>query len=60
MNDSTFYGIDNIHAAIAEDSKISFRYFQYNLQNEKIHNKPDYTASPYPSCGVTAIIICLP
>lgn len=47
MNDSAFYGIDNIHAAIAEDRKISFRYFNYNVRKEKEYNKKTYIVSPY-------------
>lgn len=47
MNDSAFYGIDNIHTAIADDKKITFRYFNYNIQKEKEYYKRNYTASPY-------------
>ena len=47
MNDSAFYGLDNIHAAIAEDKKITFRYFNYNIQKEKKYNKKSYIASPF-------------
>ena len=47
MSDSAFYGINNIHAAIAADNKIRFRYFNYNLRKEKVYNKKGYFASPY-------------
>ena len=47
MNDSAYYGVDNIHAAIADDKKITFRYFNYNRQKEKEYNKKNYLASPY-------------
>lgn len=47
MNDSAFYGLDNIHAAIAEGIKISFRYFNYNISKEKEYNKKSYAASPF-------------
>ncbi|MDL2287916.1 WYL domain-containing protein [Oscillospiraceae bacterium OttesenSCG-928-F05] len=47
MNNSAFYGLDNIYAAIADDRKITFRYFNYNTQKEKEYNKRSYTTSPY-------------
>jgi len=47
MNDRAFSGVDNIHAAIAEDRKITFRYFNFNLKKEKEYNKKSYVASPY-------------
>jgi predicted DNA-binding transcriptional regulator YafY len=47
MNDSVFYFVDNLHAAIADDKKITFRYFNYNLQKEKEYNKKSYIASPF-------------
>lgn len=47
MNDSALYGVDNIHAAIAEDKKINFRYFKYNVRKEKEYYKKNYSASPY-------------
>lgn len=47
MNERVFNGLDNIHAAIADDRKISFRYFNYDLQKEKEYNKKSYVASPY-------------
>ena len=47
MNDSVFYFVDNIHAAIADDKKITFRYFTYNAQKEKEYNRKSYIASPF-------------
>lgn len=49
MNDSVFYHVDNIHACIAEDKKISFRYFTYTLKKEKSYFKKGefYTVSPF-------------
>jgi len=46
---SVFYGIDNIHLAIAEDKQISFSYFTYNVKKEKKYNKSgeNYVVSPY-------------
>ena len=34
MNESIYYNIDRIHTAIAEDSKIAFQYFQWNVDKE--------------------------
>ncbi len=47
MNDSIFYHLDDLHTAIANDWKISFRYFNYNPKKEKVYNKKTYSASPF-------------
>lgn len=49
MNNSVFYHIDDLHAAIANDWKISFRYFYFNRQKKKEYykNGASYIASPY-------------
>ena len=47
LNDSVFYGVENIHAAIADDTRITFRYFNYNTKKEKEYYKKAYVASPY-------------
>ena len=49
LNDSAFYGLDSIHACIAENCKINFKYFSYGVKKEKIYRKKGglYTASPY-------------
>lgn len=49
MNDSVFYGIDDIHSAIANDWQITFQYFTYNLQKKKEYFKHGerYHVSPY-------------
>ena len=48
-NESAFYGIDSIHLSIAQDKKISFRYFYYNENKAKTYRKKGepYIASPY-------------
>ena len=48
-NDSVFYHLDDIHAAIANDWKITFQYFYFSPQKQKVYNKKGgkYTASPY-------------
>lgn len=49
MNDSAFYGLDDIHACIASNCKISFKYFTYTVEKEKSYRKNGgfYEASPY-------------
>lgn len=49
MNDSVFYHIDDLHIAIANDWKIEFRYFTYNIQKRKEYFRKGelYTASPF-------------
>ena len=34
MNESIYYNVDNIHNAIAKNSKITFQYFQWNIKKE--------------------------
>ena len=48
-NDSVFYHLDDIHAAIANDWKITFQYFYFSPQKQKVYYKKGgkYTASPY-------------
>lgn len=49
MNESIYYNIDDIHAAIAGDRKISFRYFQYTVTGERKFRRDGerYVISPY-------------
>ena len=49
MNESIYYNIDDIHAAIAQDRKISFRYFQYTVAGERKFRRDGqrYVISPY-------------
>ena len=48
MNESIFYSVDRLHNAIAKNSKISFRYFDYNIRKEKVYRKngDKYTTNP--------------
>ena len=48
-NDRIFYHLDDLHAAIANDRQISFRYFYYTPKKAKAYYKKGelYTASPY-------------
>jgi len=49
MNESIYYNVDRIHTAIAENSIITFQYFQWNVDKsmELRHNGALYTVSPW-------------
>lgn len=49
MNESIYYNVDKLHAAIAENKQVSFRYFEYTVDKEKKFRKngEKYTVSPY-------------
>ena len=47
MNESIYYNVDRIHEAIAQNSQISFEYFDWGIDRNR-HSRPGlYTASPY-------------
>ena len=48
-NESILYNVDYIQKAIAENSKISFKYFQWNYKKEQElrHDGKDYVISPW-------------
>ena len=49
MNESIYYNVDGIHAAIAGDKQISFRYFDYACDRAKVYRRGGeaYVVSPY-------------
>ena len=49
MNESIYYNVDRIHTAIGENSRIRFRYFQWNVDKEMElrHNGAVYEVSPW-------------
>ena len=49
MNESIYYNVDKLHAAIAGHKVITFRYFDYNVRHEKVFRREGgrYTVSPY-------------
>ena len=49
MNESIYYSVDTIHAAIAENRQIMFRYFSWNIKKEMElrHNGEFYSISPW-------------
>ena len=48
MNESIYYNVDALHEAIAEGKKISFKYFDYNVQKKQVFRREGaaYTVSP--------------
>lgn len=48
-NDKIFYHLDDLHAAIANDWQITFKYFYFTPKKQKAYYKKGskYTASPY-------------
>lgn len=49
MNESIYYNVDMLHAAIGENSQIRFQYFQWNVekQMELKHDGAYYEVSPW-------------
>lgn len=49
INENIYYSVDRIHEAINTDSKISFRYFQWNVYKEQELRRDgeDYVISPW-------------
>lgn len=49
INESIYYNVDRLHAAIAENRQVSFKYFDYDVKKEKVFRKngDKYTVSPY-------------
>ena len=49
INESIYYNVDRLHAAIAENKQVSFKYFDYDIKKEKVYRKSGnkYTVSPY-------------
>lgn len=51
MNESIYYNVDKLHAAVGAKRVITFRYFDYNSRKEKVfrHGGERYIVSP---CGL--------
>ena len=47
MNERIYLNVDVIHRAIAENKKIKFRYFDYNIQKKKTYREGSRVCSPY-------------
>jgi predicted DNA-binding transcriptional regulator YafY len=52
LNESVYYSIDAIHAAINDKKKISFKYFDYNTKKKQIYRRSDkpYVRTPIAMC----------
>ena len=50
MNETIYYNVDAIQDAIAENRKITFRYFDYGLDGKRHYRNRNYQASPYGLC----------
>ncbi|WP_297210101.1 helix-turn-helix transcriptional regulator [uncultured Flavonifractor sp.] len=48
MNESVYYTIDKLHAAIAHHRSVSFKYFEYNVRKERVFRREGkrYDVSP--------------
>ena len=49
MNESIYYNVDKLHAALAGQKAITFKYFDYDLHRQKVYRRDGkrYTVSPY-------------
>ena len=49
MNESIYYTVDELHAAIAENRRVAFRYFNYTVSGERAFRRDGelYHVSPY-------------
>lgn len=49
INENIYYNVDKLHMAIAENRKVSFKYFDYTVDKEKSYRKDGerYYISPY-------------
>lgn len=49
MNESIYYNVDEIHSGIAQNRRIQFHYFEYDLSKNRVFRKDGafYEVSPY-------------
>ena len=49
MNESIYYNVDKLHAAVGERRQVRFRYFDYNSRKERVFRREGryYTVTPY-------------
>ena len=50
MNESVYYSVDILHDAIAQNSRVTFRYFDWDLDGSRRYRPGTYEASPYALC----------
>lgn len=49
MDESIYYKVDELHAAISQDRKIWFKYYEYAVDKTRVfrHNGAEYEVSPF-------------
>lgn len=49
MNESIYYNVDKLHAALAGQKAVTFQYFDYDIARQKVFRRDGsrYTVSPY-------------
>ena len=49
MNESIYYNVDKLHAALAAGKSVTFKYFEYNVRKEKVYRREGrrYAVRPY-------------
>ena len=50
MNETIYYNVDAIQEAIAQNSQITFRYFDWGIDGRRRYREKAYQASPYGLC----------
>ena len=50
MNETIYYNVDSIQEAITKNRKITFRYFDWDLDGKRRYREKEYLASPYGLC----------
>ena len=50
MNETIYYNVDAIQEAIAQNRQITFRYFDWGLDGQRVYRDRTYEASPYGLC----------
>ena len=50
MNETIYYNVDAIQDAIAQNSIVRFRYFDWGMDGQRRYREKSYTASPYGLC----------
>lgn len=52
MNESIYYNVDKLHTAIRDNTRVVFRYFDYNTAKQRVYRRDGalYEVSPYALC----------
>ncbi|MBQ9762397.1 MAG: transcriptional regulator [Oscillospiraceae bacterium] len=50
MNESIYNNLDYIQEAIGQNRQISFRYFSWGMDGQRVYREKTYLASPYGLC----------